>query len=186
MPLLQWLKQQLERFQAPPARDFVAAPWLYDRQYIGLYGKVSRVFRDSWQRRLKFALTRQILKHFPKIKIRFRSEHQRFVISSPLLKKGEGLLVVHNVNYGHQPIAQGKWVRFCGQYLHRPGMTRGLWGMRWTHYGLVHATHEPIGFLRVLDTEPMLEEGNNEVQILTREQIQRLYRQNNNDVNPNG
>ena len=169
--ILSWLKAKLF---GPRSTAFRDSPWLYSGQYIVLYGRITRVFYDRWQLKLKFACYRKLQALFPKSKIKFRAEHQRFIVTSPLIKKHEGIFVSHNVNFGHQPIAVGKWVKVCGQYIHRPGFRRGVWGLRATHYGLIHSTHEPIGFLRILDQEPELNDTV-QVQVLTKDQINRLY-----------
>ena len=136
---------------------FKYKPWNYDRDIISLVGQVEHVFPNTVDHRIKTKVTdvvRSITKdHDPS----GRYIHQRFLISSPLLKKGNNLMVTHNTQYGKLPIKKGKWLDISGVYLHSRAKTRTAFGKsKLTFYGKLHYTHKPKGKIQILPEKPII------------------------------
>ena len=140
-------------------------PAQFHNSYVACYGKIERIFKDSFSYRLKRNLKNVVCEILRLSTTRGRYEHQRFIITSPQFRSHETILITHNVKFGKVSLHTGDWVKLCGQYIHRQGYRKGFWGVGRTFYGLIHGTHEPFGFLRVLDQEPVLSEVG-EVQVV--------------------
>ena len=141
-------------YRKNPNKTFKEQPWLFDRKSLTICGEIERVFRTDIWRKVRQYLThlyrKLILDHDPS----FRYDHQRFLMSSPQLKPGERIMISHNTSFGKIALKEGAWVKVCGEYIHRRGRTRGFWGASLTFYGLVHKTHEPLGYVRILEDKP--------------------------------
>lgn len=130
-------------------KGFKTQPWTFDGKVIYLTGQVEMIFENRFSEILK-----RKFRHLFRLAIADgdqtnRYVHQRFLLSSPGLKEGESILIIHNTEFGSIPLRKGLWVDVQGKYLHQCGMRRGFFGMKKTFYGRVHYTHQPLGFVRV-------------------------------------
>lgn len=140
-------------------------PGSFHEHYIACYGKVERVLKDRFSYLVKRYIKNAVFSILKISSSKGRFEHQRLIITSPQLRRNETLLVTHNVKFGRIATKRGDWVKICGEYIHRQGFCKGFWGSSRTFYGLVHNTHEPFGFIRVLQQEPILDDVG-EVQVI--------------------
>lgn len=144
-----WLLQDVS-----DAGDFKCSPQKFHGKVISLCGKVERVLENSLAESLKRKVTDVVRTIINDDNRAGRYVHQRFLISSPALRHGCYLLVLHNIEFGKIAVRKGKWVEVKGEYLHQPLMQRTLWGRKRTFYGRLHFTHEPKGFAKVLSKKP--------------------------------
>jgi len=132
-------------------------PGQYDKQLIQLTGKVERIFYNSIREKLKRKSTDLIRTMTKNSDQTFRHIHQRFLVSSPMLRKNELLLVEHNPNFGKASIKKGQWLQLQGEYIHRRSQRRSSFGKGLTFYGRIHSTYSPKGYIRPLGRkQPML------------------------------
>lgn len=142
-----YLKLTEEDKTVPGFKNF---PEQFDKRIIRLVGKVEYVLSDKLTEKLKRRGTdiyRTMTNNEDKAN---RYVHQRFLISSPLLQRGERLMVHHNTSFGKLRLRKGLWVDVQGEYIHKPSKRR----KGTTHYGLMHHTHKPKGSARVLKGKP--------------------------------
>jgi hypothetical protein len=137
---------------------FKHRPWEYDRKVIVVIGSVEIVFRTYLQEKLK----RKAVDLWRKLTANNdpggRFTHQRFLITSPMLKPGKRLMVYHNISYGKLSLKKGVWLRIQGEYIHHRGLEWTWFGKRLAFYGRVHKTHVPSGSIEVLEGTPLLTE----------------------------
>ncbi|OVE80266.1 hypothetical protein BVY02_00795 [bacterium J17] len=155
-------------FSRPPRtvnlNTFKYIPEEFDRSIIKLTGKVQKVLKDTMGEKIKRKTTdvvRNMTGNEDKVG---RYMHQRFVISSPQLKPGETTIVYHNLkSEGRLKLKVGKWVEIQGEYIHDPGANaRKKSKSKNTNnsvrnsrtYGLIHYTHSPKGYAKVLSKKP--------------------------------
>lgn len=129
-------------------KDFPNAPWLYDRSNVEITGTVELVFSTATSKRLETFFIDTLRSLTLSRDNSGRTNHQKFLLSSPGLRKGERLLIVHNEQFGAVPIKKGAWISVRGEYVHRRSPRKALFGTKLTFYGLVHFTHEPKGFVK--------------------------------------
>lgn len=125
-------------------------PWKYDKEVIKLTGRVEKVLHNRWQEKLKRKFTdiyRTITNNNDQT---YRNLHQRFLISSPQLRKGELMLIEHNLKFGKISLSKGTWLSIQGEYIHRRSKRHGRFGNSFTFYGRIHSTYEPKGYIRPL------------------------------------
>lgn len=161
--LVRFLRERRES-GAPGFRN---RPWEYDRQIVELVGRVEVILADRVFEKAKRHLTDAVRTATGNEDWRGRYVHQRLLVSSPALKRGELILVLHNVKYGKLSLSEGAWVRVRGEYLHTPAPKGRGASARKTFYGQIHFTHEPKGGMEVLSRRP---QGNLEV-VVAREAI---------------
>lgn len=134
--------------------DFKNAPWRYEKSIITVTGRVEYVFTQSVSRQMKLFFTDLYRTLTASEDHSRRHPHERFLISSPSLKKGENILVVHNTRFGSHALKSGMWATVTGEYLHRRSPRRNSRNL--TFYGLLHYTHTPKGEIIVLDRAPSI------------------------------
>lgn len=146
----------LRRIRANRVAGFRNQPWLYDRKILTLTARVEVVLQDKIVEKAKRHLTDAFRTATGNDDWRNRYVHQRILVSSPLLRPGCLILVLHNVKYGALPLRAGCWVRLQGEYLHPSKESASPPGRRRkrTFYGQIHFTHEPRGYLVMLDGKP--------------------------------
>lgn len=120
-------------------KDFPAE---FDRQIVEIEGKIEHIFEDHLGEKLKRKVTDKYRNITGNQDTEGRFIHQRFLISSTDLKRGEKLLIEHNINFGKVRLKVGSKVLVKGVYIHpeKPGKN---------FYGRIHYTHEPKGFLQL-------------------------------------
>jgi len=127
---------------APGVPDgFADQPWRFDGATLELNGEVQRVMSDSAAEGLRRWLVDKLRNLTGSTKTSYRYSHQRFLVRSPALRRGQTLLVEHNVRYGRIELSPGAEVALRGEYIHK------TFGGRY-FYGRVHKTHPPKGYLR--------------------------------------
>lgn len=149
-PLLYSVLAFLRERKASRAPGFRNHPWDYDKQVVELAARVEVILADRMFEKTKRHLTDVYRTATGNDDFRGRYVHQRILVSSPALKRGELVLVLHNVNYGKLSLSEGRWLRIRGEYLHTPAPKRG----RKTFYGQIHFTHEPKGRIEILEGKP--------------------------------
>lgn len=131
--------------------EFGNNPSSFHKKEIEIEGKVERVFRDSLSLRLWRAFLRLLWSKFVASDgRRYLENHQRFLISSSVLQKGEWLMVEHNTIYGRVSLRRGKKIRARGEYIHRPSRRYAGRFRVLNIYGVLHFTHSPKGYLEIL------------------------------------
>lgn len=148
-----WLKNRFGSGSQDP-KPFRDSPSSYHKKYIVCYGQISRILKDRFSYNLRRLIKNFICTVFRVSSYRGRYEHQRMIVVSPQLRRQETLLITHNIKFGKIPIKCGDWIEVSGEYIHRPGYRRGFWGVSRTYYGLVHNTHEPLGYIKILEKQP--------------------------------
>ena len=141
-------------------------PWLYDKEFIRITGTVERVFTNAAEIDFKRHVTnlfRMFTAHGNPVG-RYQQQ-QRFLISSPLLKKGENIMVINNISPGQVKVKERQWVEIQGEYIHSPARKNSAFGRPLTFYGKVHYTHNPLGFIKVLNAKPTFD-ATSEIQII--------------------
>lgn len=132
--------------------DFALSPEEYDGSIIKIRGQITRVLENS----TKEYLVRKSVDIYRTITgdgdRSGRYIHQRFLIVSPALFQGESIIVYHNVKFGKIKITPGRWLEIKGEYIHPE-----LNSKKNRKYGLIHYTHEPKGFIKVLKKAPRRE-----------------------------
>ena len=133
-------------------KSFRTHPEYFNRRSILVRGKVKRIFGNKFSEKLKRKITHLRRKLFGSKAYKHRHIHQRFLIAGPELRGGKMLMIHHNTSFGKVKLKRGCLVEVKGIYVHRQSYTRGFFGIkRKTFYGLVHHTHEPVGYVRVLE-----------------------------------
>ena len=151
-----YLKRR-ENTRTAELKEFKYQPWNYDRHIVQFYGKIEHVFKTSLDRKLETAITHTVRTITKDKDPTNRHPHQRFLLTSPQLKKNEKILVSHNQRFGKLPLKKGTWVELRGVYLHDRGKKRGRFGKAvLTHYGKVHYTHSPKGWINILPQKPQV------------------------------
>lgn len=145
---------------------FKNEPWHADKKIIRFYGRVEYVMRDRFSEKMKRKVTDIYRTATNNDDPANRYIHQRFLISSPQLRRGERLLVLHNTSYGSISIRRGRWIEAQGEYVHQRAPKRTMFGKKMSFYGRVHFTHEPKGGLRVLRKKPVPSIENIKVRVL--------------------
>ena len=143
----------------PNGSEFSAEPENYNKSIIKLYGKVDRVIPDKTGEKVKRFLIDRYRSATNNTDPVGRYIHQRFLIKSPVLKKGESLLVLHNIKFGKEKLKRGAWLELQGEYLHKTSVVRLKNSTYSTWFGRLHYTHKPKGFLRVLKKPPSPEKA---------------------------
>lgn len=132
--------------------SFRCQPWNYDKQVLFLTGRIEKVFHSRWRDRLERWVRRLFRRITASADRDETNPQQRFLISSPQLRSGERLLVVHNESFGSHALWRGMWLEVQGEYVHKRSKRRDplrrLLRGKLTYYGLIHYTHEPRGFVR--------------------------------------
>jgi len=137
-----------------PSSDFLENPEQYHRRVIKISGQVEKILKNPAKEILKrkaIDLFRDITKNSDP---RGRYVHQRFVLSSDALARGENILVLHNVEFGRKAISNNTWLEVQGVYLHSTSVVKTLFGHKPTKYGRIHYTHKPKGYIKVLGRKP--------------------------------
>ena len=129
---------------------FKSKPWNYDRKIIEISGKVEKVFSESLDRKFEIYYRDLIRKLTGDKDPLGRHPHLRFLLSSPDLKKGEYLLVSNNQSLEKIKLSKGQKVRVRGEYIHNRAKRRTKFGVKFTFYGLIHYTHKPKGWIKIL------------------------------------
>jgi hypothetical protein len=145
-----WINFVILKRQANAAGGFIANPSSADKKFIDIEGIVVRVYRESVRehfRKKTVHLWRTFLKSGDHSG---RHIHQKFLIQSPRFPKKEFLLVHHNVTFGRLQIRKGSRIKLKGEYIHMNRKKQGFLGAAGKMFGLLHHTHEPTGFARVL------------------------------------
>ena len=135
---------------------FINEPWKYDRRIIKLSCRIERILEDSFSERMKRRMTDLWRTAIGSKNHSGRHIHQRFLVSSPAIRRGEQILVEHNIGSGKHSLRRRHWVDLQGEYAHVPGTQKSLWGRKQTFYGRIHHTYEPMGHIRMLPTKPVL------------------------------
>jgi len=129
---------------------FAKSPAKYHKKIIRLRGRVRKVLKDTTKEKL-IRQTRDLYRTAIGNEDRTdRYIHQRVIIESPALKKGETIIIYHNVKYGKKAFKPGVWIEVSGEYIH-PEPSEG---QRARAYGLIHYTHEPKGNVKILKKYP--------------------------------
>jgi hypothetical protein len=154
--LFVWLAALLFRYHnyARAVRDgaFSVVPERYDRSVITLVGKVDRVLDEGVAQPKKGFFSRKDTQaESPR-----SSSRLRFLVTSPQLKKGERLLIVHRVSEATVRLAPGAWLEVRGVYEHSIDFGHSAGARTRPLYGRVSKTEPPHGFLRVLRAKPEL------------------------------
>lgn len=146
IPISYWAYSFLtkEDKSTPGFKNF---PEDYDKRSIRLIAKVEYILNDSLGETIK-------RKSSGLLGGKNSDVRQRFLVSSPMLRKGEKLLIYHNVAYGKLKLKPGKWLDIKGEYVHQTSTKKSLWRKKPTLYGLVHLTYEPKGFVKVVKQKP--------------------------------
>ncbi len=130
--------------------DFTNSPGKYSKSIIQFSARVEVYFPDPFNIRIKkfgVHLFRNLTKQDNHIG---RYYHQRFLISSPILKEGERIIVLHNTKYGWLKLNSGDWIQLRGEYLHNENTNSKNDGRKVHFYGKIHYTHDPLGFIKKL------------------------------------
>lgn len=132
-------------------QSFKAQPHNYDKKIIKLTGRVERVFNVSFGEKMRRRTTKLVRKITGSTDQTGANIQQRFLISSPQLKWAEPIFVIHNVSFGKLALRRGAWFEVQGEYLHQRSPRRNPWRRLFlgaqTHYGKLHCTHEPKGYI---------------------------------------
>lgn len=143
----------------PEGSEFSAKPESFNKSIIKFYGKVDRVIPDKTGEKFKRFLIDRFRTATNNPDPVGRYIHQRFLVKSPVLKKDESLLVLHNIKFGKERLKRGAWLELQGEYLHKTSIIRTKNSRYSTWFGRLHYTHKPKGFLRVLKTSPSPEKA---------------------------
>lgn len=134
----------------PNDRSFKTRPDLFDGKFIELEVKVIKVIGDSYRERIRRATQAFLRKLLADRDDSYCHIHQRFLVTSCDLRFGGRLMVHHNTKYGSLNLKKGSRLRLKGEYIHRRRYIRTRWGGRRSYYGLLHKTHKPKGFVKVV------------------------------------
>ncbi len=156
------VKKQREELKLP---GFKNRPWEFDHQTIEFIAHIEHVLKIRTSYRIKLWATDKWRTFLGNEDKSGRYVHQSILVSSPLLRSGERLKVNHNIRYGKVAVARGDWVKIRGEYVHHRARLRSKFFKRMTYYGFVHFTHEPRGFIEVLDGKPEIGAGD-EVEVV--------------------
>lgn len=150
-----WLRYKKEA-RSHSLFGFKNFPEQFDKEYLRLVGKVDRVLNNSLGGNLKRMATDAFRTMTQNYDRSGRFIHQRFLVTSPQLRKGQKMLILHNTKYGKISLRKGRWLEITGQYLHIPGVVRSPFGLRkHSFYGRIHHTHQPTGEIKVLKGKPI-------------------------------
>jgi hypothetical protein len=141
------------RWKALSVPGFKNQPWLFDRHILEVAGRIEYVMGDTVGEKLKRKATDMYRNATGNEDWRNRYIHQRFLLSSPSLRGGERVMILHNTKYGNLPLREGAWVRVRGEYLHGDERKNSFFNGR-HFYGQIHFTHEPRGFVELLSGRP--------------------------------
>lgn len=136
--------------------EFALYPDRFNKSVVALYGLVEKVHRDSVTNTIKRKAINQIKNLTNSSSSNNGSIHQRFSITSPMLRQGKTISVHHNTTFGTINIKEGLWVKIRGEYVHP---THEEIEKNGHFYGIIHNTHEPIGFVSVLKTKPVWQDS---------------------------
>ncbi len=128
-------------------KSFRDMPWQYNRMVVELHAQVEYVFKNDFSYVLKRkvnALVRD-LKNDPSHNS--RHVHQRILLSSPQLRKGENFILIHNTKFGKLKLKKGAWILVKGEYIHDIQKNRSK---KSHYYGKLHYSHEPVGCVNPL------------------------------------
>ena len=139
---------------AIPSRSFRDDPSQFDRRIIRLEGRVEKVFRLKKRDAIRRMVLDWIAQLFGRQVRPSREIHQRFLVSSPQLKKGEWIMVLHNVHGKRLPLKRGMWIQVQGEYLHVTVKKRGWIVKRSNSYGRIHHTQPPNGLIAPIKADP--------------------------------
>ena len=132
--------------------DFALSPEKYDGSIIKIHAQIVHVLENTTKEfliRKAVDLYRTITKDDNR---KGRYIHQRFIIKSPALLEEETIIVYHNTKFGEINLNPNDWLEIKGQYIHRESDSR-----KNRKYGLIHYTHEPKGYIKVLKGIPRQE-----------------------------
>lgn len=123
---------------------FCEEPWRFDNKIVTVVGSIEHIFSNSLYEKLKRKARDAFRDWTNNPDSKGRYVHQRFLLKSPALRRGQCILVEHNIEHGKVSIRSGQIVEVRGEYLHtvRPGSRH--------FYGRIHFTHAPKGFLKRL------------------------------------
>ena len=130
---------------------FANQPWLSNNQAVEISGSVISVFPEQLKDRTHLTITNIWRKIVGSSDPTGRYRHQRFLLCSPELRRGETLLIVSNLEEQVPLVHKGDQVKIRGIYLHSPSKTRGFWGWKRTFYGRIHFTHPPKGYIEIVN-----------------------------------
>jgi len=128
----------------PEQAAFRERPWEFDSKTVTIQGRIEHIFSNSMAEKIKRRIRDTYRNFTDNDDPSYRYIHQRFLLSSAMLKRGECLLVEHSINYGKVRLRQGSRIEVRGEYLHtvRKGSRH--------FYGRIHFTHEPNGHIKAL------------------------------------
>lgn len=124
--------------------SFTDDPHLYHKKVVALQGYVVHILENNAAEVVKRKVTDTYRNIVGDSDERGRFIHQRFLMNSPQLRKGQILLVEHNINYGKLPLKKGQLVRVQGEYIHTENNKNDR------YYGRIHFTHAPIGGIAII------------------------------------
>ena len=128
---------------------FTDKPWEYDKRVITVIGRVERVLSDDMMFKLRRKMVDVYRTATKNNDHSGRHVHQRFLVSSSILRRGQQIIVYNNTKFGKQPVGKGTWVIIKGEYVHRSSKMRGPFGtVQKSYYGLIHYTHRPLGGIK--------------------------------------
>lgn len=140
-----------EARRAPIFRD---QPWMFDKEFIRFHGRVEKVFRNDAELVLRRKLVHLLRSLVASGDHTARHVHQRFLVSSPLLRADENIMVLANTSSDTPSVREGQWLEIQGEYIHSRVRRNSKWGKPLSFYGKVHYTHAPLGILKQLGREP--------------------------------
>ncbi|MDZ4785892.1 MAG: hypothetical protein SGJ02_07430 [bacterium] len=121
------------------------SPGLFHRKEVILDGVVEHIFENTVFEVAKRKATDTFRNFSGNEDSKGRYIHLRFLLSSKNLRRGERILVEHNLDYGEIPLRVGSKVRVRGEYLHPDSNIE-----RRNFYGKIHFTHAPRGFIEII------------------------------------
>lgn len=141
---------------ASPLRpaNFRDEPERFDRKVIRMQGRVERVSRLRKRDLIRRYIARWFAALFGSSAQPVAPSHQRFFLSSPQLRKGEWMLVLHNAQGKPLALKRGMWIEVQGEYLHITIQKGGLFSRRSNSYGRIHFTHPPKGSIAPIKADP--------------------------------
>lgn len=134
--------RQRGRRPAGANTDFFHRPDLFDRRVVELEGTIVRVLSNSFAEIVRRKFRNWVYSRLKIRSSRGRFVHQRFLLSLPEGRRGDTILVEHNIRFGRLRLRRHSTVRVRGEYIHRSA-TR-------FRFGKIHKTHAPIGAIRIV------------------------------------
>lgn len=139
---------------------FITQPWEYNNCSILLRAQLYRelpVDTKEQAHRSRVNWFRKLTGHKDQT---HRSMHQRFLVTFPGLRKGDKIMVLHNMDFGEIKASPRCWLEIRGVYIHNPPiLNRNSFWRRPNFYGQVHYTHSSRGHIKVLPIAPNPKEG---------------------------